>query len=219
MNRRAFACGLTSLIAGVPSICAAQLWRGFRKFQPWRKSPSIAVLAAADDVRLSAVYEAVAFWNAVFVNLGTPFRLGSVAHRVVTIPRDELRISSVGSYEHLERSAKMSADIYVVLSDIPDRSFAAASYWVHKVLVVIGSDLAALAPHPNGLQNMIAHEFGHAIGLDHNTETTGLMCGGGASCDSRTMHGGFLLLTRTDKLKILEMYPPDWQEEAGPSLR
>ena len=53
------------------------------------------------------------------------------------------------------------------------------------MLVVIGSDLNYLAPAPNGLQNMIAHELGHAIGLDHNSEPATLMCGGTARCYSK----------------------------------
>jgi Matrixin len=168
------------------------------------------IMSAADDARLPAVYEAVGFWNSVFANLGSPFRLGSVTHTIETIPQGELRrMSAVKSLDHV---AKLSGDIFVALSDLADASFAARSPWVWKVLVVIGSDLTYLAPHPNGLRNMIAHELGHAIGLGHTDETTALMCGG-TRCNFKNVRGGFLPLTRGDKKRLLEMYPPDWQQE------
>jgi Matrixin len=220
MNRRAFIYGLGCLIAGLPGVGSAQPWRSPRNFEIWKKIPSIVVISAADDVRLPAVHEAVGFWNGVFLNLGTPFRLGRVTHSAETIPYDELRrLWTVDSYEALDRIAKVSGDIFVALSDLTEISFAAKSPWVRKALVVIGSDLTYLAPHPNGLQNMIAHELGHAVGLDHSSEAATLMCGGGVQCNFKNVRGGFLPLTRNDKLRLLEMYPPGWLEEEEPSRR
>jgi hypothetical protein len=214
ISRRAFASGLGSLAAILPAVCSAQSLPGRAGWEPWKKIPSIVVLSAADDSRLSSLHEAVGFWNAVFVNLGSPFRLGRVSHSAEMIPRDELRRAwTVGSFEAIDRVSKVNGDIFVALTDSAGRPLTLRSPWGRKALVVIGGDLASLAPHPNGIQNVVAHELGHAIGLDHNNDTTALMCGGGARCNSKHARGGFLPLTRNDKLRLLEMYPPDWQEE------
>jgi hypothetical protein len=208
-----FTIGFGSTAVGVPKIFAAQPWRISRSFDAWKKIPSIVIMSPADDVRLPAAYEAVAFWNAVLANLGSAFRLGRITHTAEMIPYAEIRrLWAVSSFAALDRTSDMTGDIFVVLSDLAEASFAATSPWVWKALVVIGSDLAYLAPNPNGLQNMIAHELGHAIGLSHSSEPATLMCGGAARCHSKRTDG-FLPLTRSDRLRILEMYPPDWREE------
>lgn len=35
---------------------------------------------------------------------------------------------------------------------------------------------------PNTVRNVIAHELGHVLGLQHNTDDTTLMCGRPATC-------------------------------------
>lgn len=213
ISRRAFAGGLGSLAAGLPSICPAQGLLGRPGWEPWKTIPSVVVLSAVDDFRLPAVHEAVGFWNAVFVNLGTPFRLGHVTHSAAAIPYEELRrLWKVGSFEAFARVSKISGEIFVALSSITENSFATKSPWGQKTLIVIGSDLKRLAPFPNGLQNMIAHELGHAIGLEHNGELGALMCGGRIQCYSARKSDGFLTLTKGDKLRLLAMYPPGWRE-------
>jgi hypothetical protein len=220
VNRRIFASGLGSLVVAVPEVCVAAPWRIPSRSEAWTIIPSIVVMSAADDVRLPAVYEAVAFWNATLANIGSSFQLGRVAHTVETIPHEEIRrLWAVSSFAALDRVSNVAGDIFVVLSNLAEASFTAKSDWVWKALVVIGNDLAYLAPGPNGLQNMIAHELGHAIGLGHNSEPATLMCGGGARCYSKTADKGFLPLTRGDRLRLLEMYPPGWREEEEASRR
>ena len=219
ITRRTFTVGFGSIAVGVSNICAAQPRRISRSLEAWKKIPSIVVMSSADDVRLPAAYEAVAFWNAVLANLGSSFRLGRVTHAAETIPHAEIqRLWAVRSSAALDRVSDMTGDIFVVLSDLAEASFTTTSPWVWKALVVIGSDLAYLAQQPNGLQNMIAHELGHAIGLGHSSEPATLMCGGTAPCHSKRTDG-FLPLTRSDRLRILEMYPPDWREEDKSSHR
>jgi Matrixin len=213
-NRRVFIGGLGSIITTASTAYSAQSWRISPSSEAWKKIPSIVVMSNADDARLSAVYEAVAFWNAMFANVGSLFRLGRVTHTAETIPPVEIRrLWTVSSFAALDRVGNINGDIFVVLSDLAEASFTAKSPWVWKALVVIGSDLDALAPRPNGLQNMIAHEFGHAIGLDHNSEPATLMCGGSSRCHSKRVNDGFLPLTRRERVRILEMYPPDWAAE------
>ena len=78
MDRRTFTIGLGSLAVGVPSLGIAQpemrlLPRG------WNIVPSITVLFTEDgDPRLPLVGDAAAFWNNVFSELATQFRLGGL---------------------------------------------------------------------------------------------------------------------------------------------
>jgi Matrixin len=58
---------------------------------------------------------------------------------------------------------------------------------------------------------VIAHEFGHAAGLDHNDDEAALMCGAKAWCQFNFRSDGTFPLTSDDKAKLLEMYPPNWQ--------
>src|SRR5262249_59877565 len=59
--------------------------------QMWRMVPKIAVISPADDSRLPAVDEAVAFWNKTFAELGSGFRLGAVTRMVRPIPEEALQ--------------------------------------------------------------------------------------------------------------------------------
>ena len=182
--------------------------------RPWKFIPSIVIMSASDDPRLPVAYEVIAFWNSVLANLGSSFRLGQVRHTVENIPKSELRSKG---FPALDRISGIHGDIFVTLSDLRYSSFTTYSVWDWKALVVIGSDLAYVAPRPNGPQNMIAHELGHAIGLGHNSEAAALMCGGAARCSSKAAaNNGFLPLTRGDRLRLLEMYPPDWQATEAP---
>jgi hypothetical protein len=87
ISRRLVAFGLG---LAVPSLCLAQApncgsggW-GI----PWTKIPSVTVLWTANDSRVQLVRDAVEFWNRVFTELGTPFRLGAVTYSAGALPVD-----------------------------------------------------------------------------------------------------------------------------------
>src|SRR5262245_10858144 len=101
MDRRMFACGIAGLIVGLSRDCLAQLSNidarslpglslGPGIARPWKFLPSIVIMSAADDARLLATYEAIAFWNSLLANLGSSFRLGQVRYTVENIPQSEL---------------------------------------------------------------------------------------------------------------------------------
>lgn len=236
MNRRAFSCGLGSVIAGLPVSSSAETWPRRRTWAPWKKRPSIVVISTASNVQFADVDEAVNFWNATLADIGTPFRLGSTTHIPGVIPHDRIfrNVYDWGRFDlskpgynywtmvpnripaHIRR---LNADVLVVLTEASGPSFVMAQKSPGKVLVVIQS-----WRYPPGklIQNVIAHEFGHVIGLGHNTNPTTLMCGGVRDNYECTFEGAvetFQPLTNGEKAEILAMYPPGWAEEPPASPR
>jgi len=111
-------------------------------------------------------------------------------------------------------------DVIVALSDAKffNVSGFTAGWPAHrKVLVAIQSNQLYPLTLPGGARNVIAHELGHVIGLDHNDDTKALMCGGSAWCHFAYPSEGFFPLTREEEANLLEMYPPSWR--ADPSSR
>src|SRR5258705_6992525 len=226
MNRRLFMCGVSGLIASFSSVCSAQTWGALDRI------PSVVVLAPENDARLPAVREAVSFWNTVFSGLGSPFRFGEITHVVETVSFDDLRPfssrnlnemaslyqRSTGTHFLPERFRKVNGYAVVALSDGKFDSLAVKSLAPGNYLLAINGHLSPRLTVPNGPMNVIAHELGHVVGLEHNYDQTTLMCGGGW-CWFKIPGDGFLPLTSDDKSKLLKMYPPDWRPDPIPDWR
>lgn len=226
MNRRKFMGAAAGAIASLTCVRSARATLGLQAPKPskfweaWRKIPSVVVVSDVDDARLPAVYDAVRFWNDMFLSLGSPFHFGPVTHVAEAIPYDELRqyrwVAKLldwggGRYEVSSRVARMRWDVVVALSDGPVSS-AARILSPTRVVVTIRKFQTYDTTPPttlNGAQDTIAHELGHAIGLGHNGDSTSLMCGP-CRFDERE---GFSPLTDDEKMLLLEMYPPSWREQ------
>jgi hypothetical protein len=60
----------------------------------WTQVPSVLVLAAESDARLTLVRDAVYFWNRSLAEIGSAFRLGTVTQTTGELPVDELKALS-----------------------------------------------------------------------------------------------------------------------------
>ena len=184
----------------------------------WTKVPAITVVGAADDRRHALIRDAVAFWNDTLAALGSGFRLGAITQGPEGVPDVVIAgmsqsVLSSTKPEFPPELASIPGDIVAVLSNVDFISFS--THWANgKGLVAIKSGHAYPLTLPNVARNVIAHEFGHAIGLAHNADSTKLMCGRPAPCrppefQSTTEH--YFPLTEDEKALLVQLYPPDWR--------
>jgi hypothetical protein len=77
----------------------------------------------ADDARVQTVRDAVEFWNRVFTELATPFRLGPVTYRPDALPVDQLKVlsekvlSRTGAPDLPANIDQLPGDLILALSD------------------------------------------------------------------------------------------------------
>ena len=179
----------------------------------------ITILGTPDDPRRESAREAVAYWNSELLRLGRRLRLAlDTTIRGDSVGDDALRGASG---EAMRGGGPATTRLLVTLRDIPADVVIALSHtdlisfsvpWRAGSRGVVGvrrSDVPPLSS-PNTVRNVIAHELGHVLGLQHNGDSTTLMCGRPAGCRpsafaSDSAH--FFPLTTSDEQWLRERWP------------
>lgn len=178
----------------------------------------IAIIGRTDDPRISAAREAVDYSNAEFARLGRRFRLDAPVVRTDSIPDEMLRAASgeavlgIGpaTWKLRRTLSAVPADIVIALSQTDLISFGVR--WRPGQLGAVAIRRADVWPLslPNTVRNVIAHELGHVLGLEHNGDATTLMCGRPASCRPVDFASGtarFFPLTAEDERRLTRRWP------------
>jgi hypothetical protein len=182
---------------------------------PWNGRLDIDLVSKVDDDRIPLVYESVHFWNDILHELGSTFKLGVIHPRVMPAIDAILHAMSAGKLESAQTLPypsfmdDLNSDLVIILTDIDIVSFT--EHWEErgKAVIVIKSDAFLPLSLPNVTLNVIAHELGHVIGLEHNTDETMLMCGRPANCrpeDFSSAMAHFLPLTEEEKVLLRNRY-------------
>jgi hypothetical protein len=183
------------------------------------RSVVILVPSPSDD-RLKPAKDAIAFWNQMLADVGSATRLLRPAV-VFETPRSvenyarliAQRVGRLPVPEELEPEIpstlrNLNADIVLLLSgqDVMSYAWALPHTESDRYLVVIRKVRGLDRGDPMVSRHVVAHELGHTFGLLHNEDSHTLMCGPCQPLTAESDARGFLPLTATERIYLLERY-------------
>jgi hypothetical protein len=181
----------------------------------------VLIVTPADrDTRLVATREAIVFWNQTLSDLRLRPRLLEIEKLVAppisrTLENYTRQIWLLaGKTVPKEAEPKpprellgLEAEIVVFLSSQQIFSFAWPFAGRTRFFLGIQTDRAAPLNYPNVSRNVVAHELGHALGLEHNGDTRTLMCGPCQPLLYRSEQRVFFPLTSEERARLLVLHP------------